>query len=334
MKKQYILLYLLMFAIFSSCGKIGGDYIDQINRASETAINNINAAKDKAVSMAQDSISAIITKSIADANHGLAKTISDAQRDIQNKVEVSIDQKITSLNTSISSAQRQARIVGIFALFAMALAIGAICLVLYNKNCFRDNVVGVIQDSDRVKSLLEKTLQSSSAKGASKQDLDNAIKKFIQSSQFIEYLKKMGCIAVTEVSSKTTDTSKPVTTPNEASQSEPAPTTTTGPIELFAKDSRTKELSNVKSSFQPGESLYKLILSKKDATVAELTLLNEEPNVKRRILNNSEDFLTPICKVERKAENPKDVIIRNVGQASKISGDCWEVTKLIEVELS
>lgn len=338
MKRSLLLIITFVF-ILPSCDKMGVNFNAKIEKATTDAIAKIEEEKQVAIRNADEEITKIITKATEGANQDLSKTINSAKDEIRASViqgvNESIDQKVDSLKKDIANARRLIYIVGILSTISLALIIIEF-LISYKRrvySCtddFANEVVKIVTKSPEVDQSIQEVIwqelqkrSGNSSKLPSKSELEHIIMNCLQSSPKInEYLKSRIC----------SSSDSEINAPDEyANQTANVPKV--GDIvELFARDSRSKTLSGVQTSYQQGKSLYRLLV-KGNCTSADLTLCLD-PMAKKRILNNSEDYLIPVCKVERKSSHPSDVKVINLGQATKISGDSWEVNTPIEVELS
>lgn len=338
MKRSLLLIITFVF-ILPSCDKMGGNFNAKIENATTEAISKIEDAKQVAIENADEEITKIITKATEGANQDLSKTINSAKEEIRSSVmqgvNESIDQKVDSLKKDVANNRRLTCIVGILSIISVVLIIIEF-LIIYkrrgypNTDDFTDEVVRIVTKSARVdqsiKEVIWQELQKrpgDSSRLPSKSQLEDAIMNCLRGSQRInECLKSL----------MRSSTDSEIKAPDEHANPTVNEPKIRNIVELFARDSRSKTLSGVQTSYQQGKSLYRLLV-KENCTSADLTLCLD-PMAKKRILNNSEDYLMPVCKVERKSSHPSDVKVINMGLATKISGDSWEVNTPIEVEFS
>lgn len=348
MKRLYILFAILAIV---ACDKLGKkDYskeLEAINNAKVEAVDAIQSAKTEAVSSARSEISQTITKAMEGANNDLASAINSAKDEIKSSVQESVNKAMESqlknLTSEVAEAKRLSGITGLIALVAILFAIGAIIYaILVSKelrkteegSLLRDSVVRIVKDSDRIQSYFSSLAQPSANKSLTKSDVELIVSKALANKQVVATApQKTGeTLRTGQEGSKTPKVGYINEQPAEPQSPTPAEPVNTK-IELFAKDSSSDVLSGVQSTFQQGKSIYKLILASKDERYADLTLYLDQ-NVQRRILNASDDFLTPVCKVERKSSDPQSVTVSSMGKAERISGDTWKVVNPISVVLS
>lgn len=336
--KRYLLLIITFTLFLSSCDKLGGNFNAKIEKATNEAIAKINNEKQTAIENADEEITKIITKATEGANQDLSKTINSAKDEIRSSViqgvNESIDQTVDILKKNIANNKRLTFIVGILSIISIVLIIIDFLIIYKRKSYsstddFKDEVVMIVTKSTRVDQSIKEVIwqelkkRPDSLRQPSHSELENAIINCLQTSPRInEYLKSRICLSTdSKINASGEDANPTVDVPKEENI-----------VELFARDSRSKTLSGVQTSYQQGKSLYRLLV-KENCTSADLTLCLD-PMAKKRILNNSEDYLMPVCKVERKSSHPSDVKVINMGLATKISGDSWEVNTPIEVEFS
>lgn len=345
--KRYILPLLLISISLSSCNLFGKD--EGFEKAKGDAITAINNAGDEAVKSAESKINEAVLKTMQDANQDLAAAIDSAKADIKNSVDISVEKKLKGLNEEIADAQRLSGIVGILAIVAII-----ICVVLFftmrsfNKN-LRDTVVEIVTGSEgidastRINKHLEDKIKNSISKQTFRsEEFDRAVLCILFSGKSKDYILNLIKTSSTSQKEKTSLSNNNYgnsmggsnqqlnSTVKEEPKTEKAPEPK---IELFARDSDSEILSGVQSSFQQGKSIYKLILSNKDDSTAEITLVDQE-DARRRILRSGDDILSHVCKVERKSSEPQVVTVISSGKAEKKSQDVWVVVSPITVVLS
>lgn len=103
--------------------------------------------------------------------------------------------------------------------------------------------------------------------------------------------------------------------------------------ELYAKDSQTKTLSVIDSTYRQGFSIYRLMLPSPDSTFAELDLCLDRDDAKGRILANGDQFLEAVCSITRESSRPTTVVVKKLGRAEKNSLGEWVVVQPVEIEL-
>ena len=348
MKRLYILF---AFLAIVSCDKLGKkDYskeLEAVNSAKEVAVEAIQSAKTEAVSSARSEISQTITRAMEGANNDLATAINSAKDEIKSSVQESVNKAMESqlknLTSEVAEAKRLSGITGLIALVAILFAIGAIIYaILVSKehrktdegSLLRDSVVRIVKDSERIQSYFSGLTQPSANKSLTKSDVESIVSKALANKQvMVSTPQRAG-----ETSKMGQDGSKTpkvgyINNPPAEPQTSTPPEPVITKVELFAKDSSSDILSGVQSSFQQGKSIYKLLLANKDERYADLTLYLDQ-DVQRRILKASDDFLIPVCKVERKSSDPQSVTVASMGKAERVSGDTWKVVNPIFVVLS
>ena len=315
--KRYILILFAAILAFSSCGPSKEDYTEEgkrIKEAKNDALDAIGNAKTAAIQAAKDSISS-----------ATAKAVEGVIDDINEKV----DDKLKKLDDA--SAHTQLAI--IIGLAAVVLAI--VFYILLMRRTRRDDIIETVQDSERIKKMVTKVVDSKismnvnsySGQGGNKVNVETEVKRYLENPQTLQHLADL----IQDVLIKAT-AAKPAET---AITRQPEPQHSPK-VELFAKDSSNNILTRVTTSYMQGKSIYRLLLNSQDASTAEITIYTDREEVKRRILKSSNELLEPVCVVDRKRRNPEDLSTINIkaGKAEKLSDDSWKVTEPIIVELS
>lgn len=82
-------------------------------------------------------------------------------------------------------------------------------------------------------------------------------------------------------------------------------------------------LRDIRDSYQPGKSLYKLTIYNDNITARIEPILDRE-EVKQRALKDEGKLLEPICEIEKASDKPKDIKLINSGSAKLEDGN-WVV---------
>lgn len=348
--KRYVLILFAATIAFSSCSLFKEkDYTEEekrIETAKNDALAAVDAAKTAAIQAAEEAISSATAKAVEGASADIAVAINEAKKDIQAAVETSVnekvDDKLKKFDDDLASANSIARIAIIIGLAAVVLAI--VFFILLMRRTSRDDIIETVQDSERIKKMVSRVVDSKIAmdvkpylgQGGSKVNVEAEVKRYLGNPQTLRYLAGLisGQVRVNQdvTDPHQTTVTKPVETP-VTRQSEPQPIPK---VELFAKDSPNNILAGVTTSYMQGKSIYRLLLNSQEASTAEITICTDREEVKRRILKSSNDLLEPVCVVDRKRSNPEDLSTINIkaGKAEKLSADSWKVTEPIIVELS
>lgn len=342
MMRKFCILFLATSCLLTSCNvltqKMTDEQIAEIKDAQNKALEAIDQASSTAVSMAETAISEATTQAIANASEDLNNTIKEAEKSIAASVGDEINKTI-----SAEKAQTESKINGlrklVYALFALSIvallaAIGAIVLLFHRTS--HESIVQEVLGAHRVKDMIsaavtdEVNLKTQST--ARYSDLSNEVKRQITSPAMIQYLAKTLKIGSNNAAAKESleDGQENHATPQGVKQ---APAAEYEPkVELYARDSREMELRGVTYTYQPGKSIFKLTLSSATATLADIAICTEKPEVLQRIIQSDQDLIEPVCKIASKVNRPTDVKW-TAGKAEKVGSDSWLVREQIIVEL-
>ena len=337
MYKRIIILLVLSFVAFSCESFKKKDYSEhekQMQEAVAKGKNEIEQAKQNAITSVSSEIDRRITMTLENADDSLAGTIKSAQKSIQEEVQKStqeaLDSKLDEIHNEIGSARRVGIIGGLIGF--LGLLIGVVCLILSSRKrveeITKDAVVNNNRVKDKIYNIATKAINethpsSSQMSSISKDDIQRAVSLFLRSPDGIKVITSQ---VATPSKASTDDAREKV--PSSAPAVAPAPSTTY----LFARNSTTKTLSGVGNSYDTGKTLYRIILEKPDANVGMIEPCLDYDDVKRRVLMYGEELLTPICRVTRKASDIKEVIVIEKGRVEKIGASDWRVSKEIDIE--
>ena len=334
--KRIVIIALAAVCTLGSCDRFKEkDYSEEerkIAEAKDAALKSIEDKSCAAIIEAERAISTATAEAVKGAGEDIANAINEAKNEIQASVETSVNETITTrlkeFDKDISDANVLAAVAALIALIALVIAI--VSLVLLYRRTSRDNIIETIRGSKRVESRINDLIEyhvkanpnptpTPARLTINRSDIEAEIKKYLGSPAFKEMITGLRS---SEGGAKDVGLSD---NKNVAPK-----------VEFFAKDSREMSVSGLTSSYVQGKSLYRLTLTSMDAQTAEISICDDKEDVKRRILKSSDDLLEPICRVERKKNNPEDLstITTKPGKAEKISDDKWRVTEPIIVELS
>ena len=353
MKRLFVLLAIISVV---SCEHFAtSNEIKAVENAKSEAIRSIEDDKSAAiesikaeVSSAKSTISQTISKAVEGANNDLSSVLNSAKSEIQSSVQISVkeemDKEREKLSSEIEGTKRLVRLLLLLVVIALLLAIGAIVYAVVlskeikhvsGKN-LKEDVVTIVTESDRIRRYY---LCLNANKQVSKEEVKAIVLKVLEQkqSQISSSQRPNEAVGPKKSSSENPQLVNAVEPPIEPPIA-PKAVQVVEPVniktELFARDSDSSDiLSGVHSSFLQGKSIYKLILDNKDDSYATLTLCLEQ-DVQRRILKSGDDFLTPVCKIERKSPEPQVVAVSSVGKAEKVDTDTWKVVTPISVVLS
>lgn len=348
--KRFIILFLAAACALMSCDRFKEkDYSEQerrIEEAKTAALKSIEDASTTAITTAEQAITSATAKAVEGAGEDISAAINDAKKEIQSAVETSVsesvDTKLKAFQDELNKANKFAGISALIAIGAILLAI--VFFILLLRRTSHESVINHVVESRTVQRKVEEIARDYSnsemrpqvKNGISKTDVEAEVRRYVSSPAFKQYFT--GLYSIHERPAKevpgTLTKDVPSTTEMPAGQSQaPAPVAR---FELYAKDSPDTRLTGVSPVYQQGKSIYRLVLSSQDSQTAEIGICTDREEVKRRILKSSNDLLEPICKVERKKNNPEELSMISIkpGKAEKISGDTWRITEPIIVELS
>lgn len=341
--KKFIILFLATACTLMSCDRFKEkDYSEQerrIEEAKTAAIKAIEDASATVITSAEQAISSATAKAVEGAGEDISAAINDAKKEIESAVETSVSE---SVETKLKSFENELDKANNFAAIAALIALGAILLavvffIFLLRRSSRDSVIEAVEGSRRIDRKIENAIRNHAQdKSSFSREVEAAVRRYVNCPAFKQYFTglysaherpvKEAPVAQARDISSTTDM------PTGQSQA-PAPAAR---FELYAKDSPDTRLTGVTPAYQQGKSIYRLVLSSQDSQIAEIGICMDREEVKRRILKSSNDLLEPICKVERKKNNPEELSMISIkpGKAEKESGDTWRITEPIIVELS
>ena len=348
--KRTIIFFIAAICALSSCDRFKArDFTEEerkIEEAKNAALQSIQDAGTAAISMAESAISTATAKAVEGAGEDISAAINDAKKEIQSAVETSVSEsvetKLKAFENELGKANKFAAIAALIALGSILLAVVFFILLLRRTN--RDSVIETVEGSRRIERKIEETVRnqvSSESRpqvrsGISKADVEAEVRRYVGSPAFKQYFaglypnydRSVKEVPGTKSSEGAPDVDRPAI---QTQPSAPQPR-----IELYAKDSPDTRLTGVSPVYQQGKSIYRLLLSSQDSQSAEIGICTDKDEVKRRILKSSNDLLEPICRVERKKNNPEELSTISIksGKAEKVSGDIWRITEPIIVELS
>jgi len=348
--KRFIILLLAAACTFMSCDRFKEkDYSEQerrIEEAKTAALKSIEDASATAITSAEQAISSATAKAVEGAGEDISAAINDAKKEIQSAVETSVSEsvetKLAAFKTELGKANKFAAIAALIALGAILLAI--VLLILLLRRTSHESVVNHVIDSHTVENKIEKVVRDYSftetkqqvKSGISKADVETEVRRYVSSPAFKQYFTGLYSIYERQVKEAPGTQTREVPTTTETPTVQSQASAPTARFELYAKDSPDTRLTGVTPAYQQGKSIYRLVLSSQDSQTAEIGICTDREEVKRRILKSSNDLLEPICKVERKKNNPEELSMISIkpGKAEKVSGDTWRITEPIIVELS
>lgn len=308
MMKKFYILFLAASCIFSSC-----NMSQKINTAKTDAPYEKKEATTKAISIAENELS---------STEDRRKT----------------DQRISEI---LQSA------VHILSLLALGVSIASIVMLL--RRTSRDTIIEEVLHSKRVKDLIaeiSKDINSNSLKEIKTQvqsstrsiNVDSEIRKALESPYWRNYFAGLLKLRESPSSNKYNTLSsiqhnldKTESQPEQKSAEKPNTVTNVPKVELFARDTPSLELTGVSSSYQPGKSIFKLVLNSNESSTANIEICSDKPEVLQRIIQSDQDLIEPVCKIASKVNKPSD-IKWTAGKAEKVDADTWKVCEQVIVE--
>lgn len=348
--KRFIIILLAAVCTVISCDKFKAkDYTEQEKRiedAQNAALKLIDEASSSAIAAAEQAITTATVKAVEGAGEDISAAINDAKKEIQSAVETSVSEsvetKLKAFENELGKANKFAAIAALIALGAILLAI--VLLILLLRRTSHESVVKHVVESRTVESKIEKVVRDYSVtetrpqvkSGISKADVETEVRRYVSSPAFKQYFTGLYSNYERQVKEEPGTQTKDVLSTTDIPTGQSQAPAQVARFELYAKDSPDTRLAGVTSLYQQGKSIYRLVLSSQDSQNAEICICTDKEEVKRRILKSSNDLLEPICKVERRKNNPDDLTTISVkpGKAEKLSGDTWTITEPIIVELS
>lgn len=237
--------------------------------------------------------------------------------------------------------------VPILSLLALGASIASI--VMLRRRTSRDAIIEEVLHSKRVRVFIEKIseeINSNSLKEIKTQvqsstrsiNVDSEIRKALESPLWKNYFS--GLLKLRESPSGYKDNTlssiqqKPDKTEGQAEQKsaeKPNTVANVPRVELFARDTPSLELTGVSSSYQPGKSIFKLVLNSNESSTANIEICSDKPEVLLRIIQSDQDLIEPVCKIASKVNKPSD-IKWTAGKAEKVDADTWKVCEQVIVE--
>lgn len=353
MKKELIYVVLLLVAL-SSCSSIISNRESQIDNARKEAIDEINKIKGEAVDNAKNEIASFMKSMRMSEDSTSAVRMDSIQRAAEKKMKGHIEY-IESVKKEIDSLQgtkEKAQGFIIVAIVAILFSIIAILSVIMKRKATNQDlsasdiekyidyekldhkIWGYVnqylnRNGENLRKLMKVDLSASNAqmqmnaKGTlQKEDVERIILNYVNNGEFDKMLENRikGVLQREELS-------------NRKYQPESIPQTSTMTMpkyELYARDSRTNVLSQIEQTYQPGKSVYRLVLDSQDSTKAFVDLCNQK-DVSERILNKGDEFFEPICDVNRMSNSPKHISVLEKGLAEKREENKWEVIRKVKI---
>lgn len=324
--KRGIIFFVSLVCVVASCGGTKVD-IDAVEKAKDEAIRQIDEKADQAVQDAENRISLATDRALRGADEDISVAIDVAKSEIKSSVEKSVDSKLAAFENNVMKADRRAFWAAILALSALLAAAVFFLLLLHRSR--RDAIIESVTESKRVERMIRDTVETvvnaevkplvKSLSG--KVDVEAAVRRFVTGPDFEKMLKDLFPDKPEE----------PAADPGERDQI-PSPRV----LEMYAMDSPGTSLTRLSTDYQRGKSIYRLVLDSQDARTAQISLCTDKDEVRQRIFKSSNDLLEPICKVQRRSNNPEELsmIDTQPGKAERTSSESWEVTEPILVELS
>lgn len=332
LKKIFIVSLSVLF--LASCGKIASrmsdEQIKSIEKAEQTAIEDINATKDIVIKAASSEINKKIAALLDSATSDISNAMSAAKEDLSSQVKKSTDE----INNTVSVIEARNQLALLIGCSAFILAIITFIISIRSNKKLReclDNVEKINKMNDFYKDNIydiNKNLNSnklSSMRSLTRTDVQKEIDYYFKTPGVLQtitnsVIEKIGQEKKVEI------IDEPTVSTNVISNSV---------IELYARDSSNKDdLTDITSKYLPGKTVYRLFLSSSDANEAEIDLCLDKDDAKQRILEMGEDLLNPICKVVRNDVSPTVVNVKEKGRAEKNENGGWHVVKQIYVEFN
>ena len=302
------------------------------------AINAIKEEADKVVLDATTRIEAEITNAIGKADDTLKTAIELAQSTIKENVNAEIKKQSVEIKKEIESDIKKSKRVGlvglVFGLIGFACAVLALLKLktmnLYGTKSISTEVFLKKFESQRVKKALETICNSTLARQisnvyATKKEINELKTKIEAKSERYDATYRQSVSVLKRVQSDDRN--------GMQNAYEHILTAQQATYELYANETNSMAISEVYEKYQPGYSIYRLVLQHQDSTTAEIELCTNHDDAKRRITKNDDTLLSSICDIKRISEDPKDVVILAKGIVEKVSKSEWRVVKKIMVEL-
>lgn len=349
MMKRIYILFLAASCILSSCNMLSKNMaekeIAQINAAKIDALNEIKDTSTKAISTAENEISSATKESIASASEDLNSAIKEAEKSIASSVATEINKTVAEDKQKTDQRIREIAKLQFAVLILSLLALGAsiASIVMLRRRTSRDAIIEEVLHSKRVKVFIEKIseeINSNRLKEIKTQvqsstrsiNVDSEIRKALESPYWKNYFS--GLLNLHKDNTISSIQQNPDKTGNQAEQKSaerPSTATNVPKVELFARDTPSLELTGVSSSYQPGKSIFRLVLNSNEASTANIEICSDK-QVLQRIIQSDQELIEPVCKIVSKVNKPSD-IKWTAGRAEKVDAGTWKVCEQVIVEL-
>lgn len=352
MMKKFYILFLAASCILSSCNMLSKNMaekeIEQINTAKTDALNEIKEATTKAISIAENEISSATKESIASASEDLNSAINEAEKSIATEINKTVTEDKQKTDQRISEIAKLQFAVLILSLLALGASIASI--VMLRRRTSRDAIIEEVLHSKRVNDLIaeiSKDINSNCLKEIKTQvqsstrsiNVDSEIRKALESPYWKNYFSGMLKLRESPSINKDNTTSSIQQNPDKTeshaehkSVEKPNTVINVPKVELFARDTPSLELTGVSSSYQPGKSIFRLVLNSSEAATANIEICSDKPQVLQRIIQSDQELIEPVCKIVSKVNKPSN-IKWTPGRAEKVDADTWKVCEQVIVEL-
>ena len=351
--RKSLIFFALFFVFLSSCSSITSNAEKQIDSAMKEAIEEINGAMDDAVEKAKGDIASFIKNIKMTEDSTSAMKIDSIQRAAKKEMSSSMEgfkKEIESLQGTREKAQSS------FIVAFVAISISTIgflwVIIMKRKTTNQDLSTSDVEkciDYERLRSIIwdcvnghlkriDGELRKSMKDGlsASKAQMQMNVKGILQKEEVVRII--LDYVNNGEFDKLLENRIKGILQREEYSsrkyvQQAPMSQTSTMAMpkyELYARDSRTNILSQIEQTYQPGKSVYRLVLDSQDSTKAFVDLCNQK-DVLDRILNKGNEFFEPICDVNRMSNSPKHISVLEKGLAEKREENKWEVIKKVKI---
>lgn len=345
MRRIYI-LFLAVACIFSSCDslskKIVGKEIDKIDEAKTEALGTIDEASSKAVLTAEMSISEATKEAIANVNQDLNNAIKEAEKSIASSVKTEITKTITEERTQTEKKIRDVYkvLLALLVVSVVALITAIVAIVFLSKQSHSTVNHSDIQHmiSCKIYNAIETEVKPKMQSFVRTDDLASEFKKLINKTDMRRYMAGDLQTPNNVASNKQNF----FTGIGQSQPSQECPTTQqvhqeliashTQKVELFARDSREMVLTGATTNYQPGKSIFKLVLDSSESSIADIAICTDKPEVLQRIIQSDQDLIEPVCRIESTVNRPTDVKW-TPGKAEKVSADTWKVIKQVIVNI-
>lgn len=346
MMKKFYILFLAAACILSSCNLLSNNIAEKeiadIDAAKNTALKEIDEASTKAISTAQNEISSATKESIASASEDLNSAIKETEKSIAASVETEIkktvsedrqktDQKISAI------AKKQ---VAVLILSLLALGASIVAIVMSRRRTSHEAIIEEVLESRTIQNLIctvEGVKYKPQAQTATRSDdVEKEVRKFLATPDMRHYIAGL----LIENKIKDNHPFPPPPSPYTSKEPDKVENKTGGQsridtyapkVELYARDTPDLELRGVSSSYQPGKSIFKLVLNSNESSTANIEICSDKPEVLQRIIQSDQDLIEPVCKIVSKVNKPSD-IKWTAGKAEKVDADSWKVCEQVIVE--